>query len=314
AGTGLIGLACLVAGELLLAVLVPLLGATVAAQVGVPQPLALRFAGLLLAAALALTLGVELFYIADFQQATEWYRMNTVFKFYMQAWVLFGCGGAVALSLLFRRWRHSGPLSLGGRVLWLAALLVLAGPAAAFALGGPQSRLAEQFPVRPPGPTLDGMAFMHDNQFTWGPITNTVTVNLADDRAAYSWLISHGHGWPVIATAPTAPDPEGMFVATYTGFPVVVGSMHQEEQRDPAVVTARRLDMAELYRTADQARAAALLYQYGVRYVYVGPYERWIAADAPAGLAKFPALEGTVLDRVYANASVTIYQVRDAAR
>ena len=118
--------------------------------------------------------------------------------------------------------------------------------------------------------TLDGMAFLDQGIFTYGPPDNPITVTLHYDADAYRWLLDHAHGLPVIATAPTAPDPEGEFVATYTGLPVVVGSMHQEEQRYPWQVAERRQDMTDLFRTADPAQARTLLRKYGVTYIYLG--------------------------------------------
>ncbi|HMA37297.1 MAG TPA: DUF2298 domain-containing protein [Chloroflexia bacterium] len=315
AGGGVIALGCLLGAQWLLALLVLLLAGTLALHLGSVHAPGLLLAGLLLAAALAATLGVELFYVADFLQDTEWFRMNTIFKFSMQAWLLFGCGTTIALYSLSRP-PPPRPLPRPGggvllRLIWLGLLGGLLAAAGIFVVAGTQSRLEERFPVRPPGPTLDGTAFMAGNSFPWGPITHTVTVTLGDDQAAYTWLEAHAHGLPIVATAPTAPDPEGMFVATYTGLPVVVGSLHQEEQRYPAQVLARRADMVELFQTPDAARAGALLRKYQVRYIYLGPYEQVLAYGAPGALAKFRAMTGPVLEIAYANPGVTIYRVRD---
>src|SRR2546425_8579633 len=55
------------------------------------------FTGLLLVTALAVAMGVELIYVADHLRGGEMYRMNTVFKFYIQVWLLFGAGSAAAI-------------------------------------------------------------------------------------------------------------------------------------------------------------------------------------------------------------------------
>ena len=154
-----------------------------------PRPRLPPFGAALIVVGLLAAAGVELVYVADFLQDTEWYRMNTVFKFYMQAWALLGCGVTGSLALLAPRVAWRGPRF--GRALWLAALVVLLGPAGSFVVGGTQSRLQERFPVRPPGPTLDGMAFLDDNTFSWGPGSAPAQVNFADDHAAYDWLLAH---------------------------------------------------------------------------------------------------------------------------
>ena len=72
-------------------------------------PLALLIAGV------GVTLGPELVFVADNLQSSDFERMNTIFKFYMQGWTLFALGGIGALAWLwetaprwslapFRRW------------------------------------------------------------------------------------------------------------------------------------------------------------------------------------------------------------------
>ena len=62
-----------------------------------------------------------------------------------------------------------------------------------------------------------------------------------------------------------------------------------------------------MYRTADVERFAEMVREYGIEYVYVGPTERLYFPEA--GIAKFAALEGTLLEVFYENAEVTVYKV-----
>ncbi|HEV7128643.1 MAG TPA: DUF2298 domain-containing protein, partial [Ktedonobacterales bacterium] len=52
----------------------------------------------LLVLGLAIALGVELIYVRDFLDNSDYERMNTVFKFYYQVWVCFALGGALAFA------------------------------------------------------------------------------------------------------------------------------------------------------------------------------------------------------------------------
>ena len=71
---------------------------------------------------------------------------------------------------------------------------------------------------------------------------------------------------------------------------------------------ARRDDVRDCYNTTDVPRAQKILAHYGVRYVYVGDYER--AYYDPAGLAKFDQMTAQGLLRVVYDAQgVRIYEV-----
>ncbi|HKS69488.1 MAG TPA: DUF2298 domain-containing protein, partial [Ktedonobacterales bacterium] len=67
------------------------------------QSPARRFAYLTLLLGLAIALGVEIIYVRDFLDHSDWERMNTVFKFYYQVWTLFALGGALAFTQLATR-------------------------------------------------------------------------------------------------------------------------------------------------------------------------------------------------------------------
>jgi uncharacterized membrane protein len=67
------------------------------------------FANLLLLLGLAIVIGIELFYVRDFLDGGDWYRMNTVFKFSMPAWLFLALAGGTLLPRLWHRDRMALP-------------------------------------------------------------------------------------------------------------------------------------------------------------------------------------------------------------
>jgi uncharacterized membrane protein len=57
------------------------------------------FLALLLSLGLGIVAGTELVYLRDFLQGGDWYRMNTLFKFSVPAWILLGLAGGVTAGL-----------------------------------------------------------------------------------------------------------------------------------------------------------------------------------------------------------------------
>ena len=234
-----------------------------------------HFVLLLLATGALLTLGVEYVYLRDVFGT----RMNTVFKFYFQAWVLWGGAGAYGLAALLRRERVGVVLFAGLLVVAGLVYPVLAIPARASECGDP--------------PTLDGTAYLAEAQ--------------PDDVAAIAWLNENVSGAPVILEAPgdgyRAYVYEGR-VSAQTGLPALLGwAGHEHQWRGNYDEPARREpDIETLYTSLDPSEILTLLEKYDVSYVYVGPVER--ARYPAAGLAKFAGW----MDVVYDTGTVTIYR------
>ncbi|HET6262048.1 MAG TPA: DUF2298 domain-containing protein, partial [Chloroflexia bacterium] len=87
----------LATGQYLLALLVALIGGLLATTLSTTRSAAALVTALFLVGAAAVAMGVELVYLADHLQGGNFYRMNTVFKFYVHVWVLFAAGGALAV-------------------------------------------------------------------------------------------------------------------------------------------------------------------------------------------------------------------------
>jgi len=306
--TGLLGLVLLLAslGYEVALVVVPV--AVLAAYLlFVPgMPASRRFLWLMVGEAMAIGLGVEVVALKG-----DIGRMNTVFKFYLQAWMLLSIAAGVSLAWVHaraHRWRPEW------QKLWWVGMAALIFGGALFLPYGVRARAVDRMSPQA-GLTLDGMAFMEQaSVFDGAPERGGREVSLSGDYAAIRWMQDAIQGSPVVLEGLGYREYLwGNRVSVYTGLPAVMGwRWHQVQQRlgvlPDAMVDWRRDDVRECYDTSDVARAQEILARYGVRYVYVGDYER--AYYDPAGLAKFDTMAGQGLLRVVYDAQgVRIYEV-----
>ena len=241
----------------------------------------LDFALLLYAVGLLLTFGVEFAFIRD-KFGT---RMNTVFKFYYQAWALWSVASAYALYYLIAHQRRRGLNLAAG----LAGVVVI-GLGLFYPLLAIPYKMEERSAAIPP--TLDAMAYT--GQF------------VPDEYAAIQWLAAAAPARSVILEAPGEEYNAGTSrFSTWTGLPTVVGwPGHEDQWRGSYEIQGPRIDIINaIYAAADGRLALQQLRDLDVRYVIVGPAER--RKYPPNGLAKFDQL----LPVVYQNQTVVIYQV-----
>ncbi len=224
-------------------------------------------------------------------------RMNTVFKFLYQGWILFGLASAYSVYRVIAdraagvRLARSGPRLVYALVV---VALVLAGafyPVMAFVTK------ANEFKVTP---TLDGMAYMKANN--------------ADDYYAIQWLNRNISGSPVIVEAIGGEYSEYARISTHTGLPSVLGwPGHEVQWRGNAKGwESREGDVSRLYATTDVNEAKSLLAKYGVTYVYVGRLERETRDSSQKAKYDATALGkfATFMEVAYQQGSVTIYRTR----
>ena len=234
-------------------------------------------------------------------------RMNTVFKFYLQVWVLLALASAY---MLWRFWHgRSGSLDSlpKGKKVWLGCLAVLLVCVSVYPVLGTHDRLGVRFDTTIPL-TLDGMAFMRDGQEyadRRGPI------DLTADYEAIRWIQQNVEGSPVMLEGVTPTYRWGGRVSIYTGLPNIAGwEWHQEQQRlnYRETVDQRIRQVALIYNTPSPQEALDIMRKYGV-VVYLGKVER-LYYD-PTGLAKFDAGLDGALEQVYENRDVRIFRVRE---
>ena len=217
------------------------------------------------------------------------------------------------------RWRRTA-LDL----VWQLALIALIIAVLAYPALGTPSRLRNRFDRSPPTGTLDGMAYMTAGTLVW-PQDNPI--ELSYDYEAIRWLQDNVKGTPVLAEAKIGFYREGgMRVASYTGLPMPLGGLHQNEQRWPDQVGQRDSRYMEFWNTTDPARAWELIQELAISYIYIGQLEQtlynpdltgslaqWgVTRFFPDGYAKFDELAAQGrLNVVYENERTRIYRVVD---
>jgi YYY domain-containing protein len=326
-----------------LVALVAIVGVTRIASFG-PTARMDAFLAVTIGLSLLLAIGLDVFRVEG-----DIDRMNTVFKTYLQIWVMLGVGSAYALWRLMHGWRS--PLTefaLG------ASSLKRRSPLTSFALWASSAKASSlwQFIVRPGFGRL-GLAgrsvwlvglvlliagtaiypimgtqdrlrdrFRTDAQpltldgmayMRDATFTDEVgSVDLGFDYDGIEWMQRNIEGTPVIVEAHTPTYRWGGRISIYTGLPSVIGwQWHQEQQRwDYRQDIAQRIfQVNTLYETQDPVRALEIIERYGVEYIYVGELETNYYPEE--GIAKFEGSLRPFLDPVYTNDRVIIYRVRD---
>ncbi|HSR21824.1 MAG TPA: DUF2298 domain-containing protein, partial [Anaerolineales bacterium] len=263
---------------------------------GIPD--AKRFVLFLMGTALLISIGVELLVVRG-----DIGRMNTVFKFYLQGWILLSVSAAAAFAwLLPDVWLWWS----GWRNLFLAGTGLLLAGAAFFTVSASVDKISDRMAQGVPL-TLDSMDFMRYARYA----DYDVQMDLSADYRAIRWMQDSVQGSPVIVEA-NCPEYHWCTRFTiYTGLPGVVGwNWHQRQQRTtmPQLVEQRVSEIAAFYNASDINASVEFLRRYNVNYIVVGQMER--AAYPGPGLEKFNAYNGRLWDAVYQSGDTSIYQVR----
>jgi YYY domain-containing protein len=207
-------------------------------------------------------------------------RLNTIFKFYYQAWLLWSIAAAFAVAVLLRG------LHKIWCTLFTAGLLVLL----SMALTYPALSLANKTNDFKPalGWTLDDFTRIQRNN--------------PDEAAAILWLKAAPDG--VVVEAVGGSYTGFARISEYTGLPSVLGWPGHESQWRGTYEPqgTRQDDIAQLYSTPNWDTARAILEKYSIQYVYVGDLERATYAVQEEKFQKN-------LRQVFQRGNVAIYEV-----
>ncbi len=207
-------------------------------------PSSLNFVLLMVILGGVMVLAPEFVYLRDVFGA----RMNTVFKFYYQAWMLWSLAGAFGTVLLLKK----GSL-ISGFLVIIFTISSLFYPLFAY--------IDKTNGFNPPqGYTLDASAYMDQFQ--------------PDEAAAIDWLSEAEDG--AVAEAVGGQYSGYARVSTLSGQPAVLGWPGHEGQWRGGYeeVGSREPDIRTLYETADWGTALEIIRRYDIRYIYIGSLER----------------------------------------
>jgi len=215
-----------------------------------PQPRAHTFVLLLVLVAALLVLAPEFFYLRD-QFGT---RLNTVFKFYYQAWILWSLAAAFGSAVLFKNLRKGWAWAFG------AGFVVLMFVALTYPVLGIWNKTNGFKPGG--GYTLD--AFKSLARFA------------PDEAAGIRWLEQAPPGIIVEAADPASSYRDYARLSEYSGLPAVLGWVGHERQwrGGDTEMGQRQTDIAQLYETKNWDEAQSIIDEYGIKYVVVGNLER----------------------------------------
>jgi YYY domain-containing protein len=258
----------------------------------------------MISTALSITIVVELVTLVG-----DIGRMNTIFKFYLQAWMLLAVSSGAAFAWLLP---ELGKWRTGWRSTWQLGLWLLVFGAALFPVMGSFDKISDRMTTRAPH-TFDSMAYMNNAIYS----DQGVDMDLSQDYRAIRWMQENVQGSPVIVET-NCPEYRWCTRFTiYTGLPGVVGwNWHERQQRTltpPEWVTDRVDQIGQFYTTSDIQQALAFLKRYDVSYIIVGQLEHAFygnpGSPLSSGLLKFEVYNGRYWQDVYREGQTVIYRV-----
>ena len=205
------------------------------------------FIGLMILLGASLILFPEVFYLRD---QFGW-RMNTIFKFYFQSWILFSISAAYAVSQIGE---IKKPL-VRKIIIVLTLFSIVSGFAYPF------------FTVRE---RIDGLAdrgfILNGNEY--------LQISSPDEHEAVSYLNLVPFG--VVSEAVGGSYSSYGRISKFTGLPTVLGWPGHEMQWRGGVeeIGSRESDIKEMYSTTNWITAKKIIDKYNIRYIYIGDIER----------------------------------------
>ncbi len=220
-----------------------LLGTAVKQDLGDDKPSPFPFVLLMIVLGAVMVIAPEFVYLRDSFGA----RMNTIFKFYYQAWMLWSLAAAFGAVLIIKDGKFISRI-----LIVISLLLGLIYPALAYEEKTNGFQASQGF-------TLDAGAYYVQYQ--------------PDEAAAIDWLSKAPDG--VVAEAIGGQYSGYARVSTLSGQPAVLGWPGHEGQWRGGYeeVGSREPDIRTLYETPDWLAALEIIQRYQINYIFVGSLE-----------------------------------------
>lgn len=242
-------------------------------------PFLLIFVGVLL------VLGPELFYVVDLFNN----RMNTMFKFYYQAWLFFAIASPFAIYHLGTGIYKSRSILRVTGYGWITIMTIVATGVLYYPIASVYSKTSG-FQGEA---TLNGLSYLK--------------LENPNEALAIEWFKENtGVKDRILEAVGSDYDAKSSLISTTTGIPTLLGwPGHERQWRGGGTEIKNREDLVNrLYKSKEIELIKEALSKYDVTYVYVGSRER----------AKYgaPPLEklSEILKPVFISGDVSIYQYR----
>ena len=216
-------------------------------------------------------------------------RMNTVFKFYYQAWLLFGLAGAFTITVALGDWRgwRLAPALLG------SVALVLGVSSSIYLFAGVYSKTMGFSTT----PTFDATAWL--------------AAGSGDELAAAAWVRANTQPNDLVVEGKGASYRSDLSrISTLTGRQTLLGwDSHETQWRGEAyaeMALGRAEALDAIYRGSAAGQLAQLIDQWEIDYIVVGPSERGQYGTTPAVEAQLRQ----EMDLVFESGDVRIYRAR----
>lgn len=232
-----------------------------------------------------LSLFCELFYIKDALGSGNpvYIRLNTVFKLYLQNWILWGISAG---AILFQFRDSFSKKKTWGIAAIILILMVSIYPV--FATIGKSGSFRGE-------PTLDGEAYVKKQH--------------PQEYMAILWF-RNITGQPVVLQAPGELYQWNTYITAFTGLPTVIGwAGHELNWRFPyrKEIDARWSDVNKMYTSLNLDEVDLLLQKYNVSYIYSGEAEakRYCSGLFDSHPERF--------EKVFEYGDVAVYKVNNSA-
>jgi uncharacterized membrane protein len=262
-------------------------------------------------AALALIIGVEVFYVRDIFEKDNgaYFRTNTVFKFYFTAWSIWVIVCSYWVYALFRKITTT-PFKHAFKLLAASLIIILIPYLGCIAYIF--KAISDFYPFMK---YTDGTSFSVEKLLQgktdlkiYGTLNGNayMATQYPGDSQAIIWINQNIKGTPVIAEAVGDAYTYYARVSTNTGLQTVIGwPTHEWQWRDVVTeIYKRKDDIQKLYTTQDEQEFRNLLSTYKIEYVYVGDKERETYTNLNEPLI------AKVMTKIYDQDNTRIYQIK----